>query len=166
MRARTLPWRPVYYGKQHQKQELGPNPFRELTKPEEEGATPATTDKQAEQEKSDQDEPDWENILLDDGAEKLAGSPDLSGVADYVEPTPVETKDLIDHLREQLQMLDLTPRQQLLAEEFLGNIKEDGYLTASLDQIVAAPNHLIAQHPDEIAKDADVPWFTLPQFES
>src|SRR5690348_3729886 len=145
--AMDLLYMPLLDLQQHLKQELLSNPFLELIEPEDEEETPAT-DKQAEQEKADQDEPDWENILLDDGAEKLAGSPDLSAVADYVEPTPVETKDLIDHLREQLQMLVLTPRQQLLAEEFLGNIKEDGYLTASLDQIVAGANQLIAEHAD------------------
>jgi RNA polymerase sigma-54 factor len=163
--AMDLLYMPLLDLQQHLKQELLSNPFLELIEPEDEEDTPTTADKQAEQEKADQDEPDWENILLDDGAEKLAGSPDLSAVADYVEPTPVETKDLIDHLREQLQMLVLTPRQQLLAEEFLGNIKEDGYLTASLDQIVAGANQLIAEHADEIGKDGDVPWFTLPEVE-
>ena len=41
-----------------------------------------------------------------------------------------QSRDLTDHLREQLKMLDLTPRQILLSEEFIGNIKDDGYLAA------------------------------------
>jgi RNA polymerase sigma-54 factor len=58
----------------------------------------------------------------------------------------VETRNLIDHLREQLQMLTLTARQLLLAEEFLGNINEEGYLAASLEEILGSVNQLIAGH--------------------
>jgi RNA polymerase sigma-54 factor len=58
----------------------------------------------------------------------------------------VETKDLIDYLREQLQMLTLTPRQLLLAEEFLGNINDEGYLAASLEEILGSVNHLVEGH--------------------
>jgi hypothetical protein len=32
-------------------------------------------------------------------------------------------------------MQELTPRELLLSEEFLGNITDDGYLGASLDEI-------------------------------
>jgi RNA polymerase sigma-54 factor len=55
----------------------------------------------------------------------------------------VETRDLQDHLREQLNMLELSPRQLLLAEEFLGNIKEDGYLAASPEEIIGSVNELM-----------------------
>src|SRR5439155_1188385 len=61
------------------------------------------------------DEPDWEDILLDDGTDSSAPPRDMSEAREYVEPVPVETKDLSDHLREQVRLLDLTPRQQLLA---------------------------------------------------
>ena len=73
---------------------------------------------------------------------------------EYTEPVTVETKDLIDHLREQLQMLTLSPRQLLLAEEFLGNINEEGYLAASLEEIRTVlasfgdENAFIQQSPD------------------
>jgi RNA polymerase sigma-54 factor len=43
-------------------------------------------------------------------------------------------------------MLVLTPRQLLLAEEFLGNINEEGYLAASLDEILGSVNQLMAGH--------------------
>ena len=65
---------------------------------------------------------------------------------EYTEPVTVETRNLIDHLREQLQMLTLTPRQLLLAEEFLGNINEEGYLAASLEEILGSVNQLMAGH--------------------
>ena len=65
---------------------------------------------------------------------------------EYTEPVTVETRNLIDHLREQLQMLTLTPRQLLLAEEFLGNINEEGYLAASLEEILGSVNQLVAGH--------------------
>jgi len=163
--AMDLLYMPLLDLQQHLKQELLSNPFLELIEPEDEEDTPTAADKQAEQEKADQDEPDWENILLDDGAEKLAGSPDLSAVADYVEPTPVETKDLIDHLREQLQMLVLTPRQQLLAEEFLGNIGEDGYLQHSIEEILKGANQLLEEHEAESELDLNVPAFTAAEVE-
>ena len=41
-----------------------------------------------------------------------------------------------DHLRDQITLLDLTPRQMFLADEFIGNIDEDGYLACSLEEIL------------------------------
>ena len=87
---------------------------------------------------------DWEEILLN-GFE-VGGTREQYEELEYIEPVTVETKDLIDHLREQLQMLDLTPRQLLLAEEFLGNINEEGYLAASLEEILDSVNQLVAAH--------------------
>ena len=42
-------------------------------------------------------------------------------------------------------MLDLNPRQLLLAEEFIGNINDDGYLAASLEEILEGINELVAK---------------------
>ena len=83
-----------------------------------------------------EDESDWERLLVegyDDGPPR--GLPATTGDEEFRERVPVEARDLDDHLREQLGMLDLTPRQQLLADEFLGNIAEDGYLAATLEEI-------------------------------
>jgi RNA polymerase sigma-54 factor len=87
---------------------------------------------------------DWEEILLN-GFE-VGGTREQFEQLEYTEPVTVETKDLIDHLREQLQMLTLTPRQLLLTEEFLGNINEEGYLAASLEEIRGSVNQLVAAH--------------------
>jgi len=128
---------------QHLKQELLANPFLELLEPEEE--TPEQKDSEQEKEqKEKEEEMDWEEILLN-GFE-VGGTREQYEQLEYTEPVTVETKDLIDHLREQLQMMTLSPRQLLLAEEFLGNINEEGYLAASLEEIQGSVNQLVEGH--------------------
>jgi RNA polymerase sigma-54 factor len=153
--AMDLLYMPLLDLQQHLKQELLSNPFLELEEPEEETEVQLTEDAGPKAEERDADEPDWENILLDDGPEGAGLSRDFSEAREYVEPVPVEAKDLSDHLREQVQMLDLTPRQQLLAEEFLGNIAEDGYLGASLEDIVAGVNKVLEGHAARVAPDTE-----------
>jgi RNA polymerase sigma-54 factor len=141
--AMDMLYMPMMDLQQHLKQELLSNPFLELLEPEEE----APEQKDAEQEKEQkekEEEMDWEEILLN-GFE-VGGTREQYEQLEYTEPVTVETKDLIDYLREQLQMLTLTPRQLLLAEEFLGNINEEGYLAASLEEILGSVNQLVAGH--------------------
>jgi RNA polymerase sigma-54 factor len=134
---------PTMDPQQHLKQELLANPFLELLEPEEETPEQATAEKEKEQ-KEKQEEVDWEEILLN-GFE-VGGTREQYEQLEYTEPVTVESRDLIDHLREQLQMLILTPRQLLLAEEFLGNVNEEGYLAASLEEILNSVNLLMAGH--------------------
>ena len=76
----------------------------------------------------------------------------------YVEPVSVETRDLADHLRDQLQMLELDPRRRLLCEEIIGNISEDGYLSATADQILESANQwLLSNNPSSRDPDDDDP---------
>ncbi len=82
-----------------------------------------------------------------------------------MEPVTVESKDLIDYLRDQTRMLDLNPRQQLLAEEFLGNIGEDGYLQHSIEEILKGANQLLEEHEAESELDLNVPAFTTAEVE-
>jgi RNA polymerase sigma-54 factor len=141
--AMDMLYMPMMDLQQHLKQELLANPFLELLEPEEE----APEQKDAEQEKEQkekEDEMDWEEILLN-GFE-VGGTREQYEQLEYTEPVTVETKDLIDYLREQLQMMPLTPRQLLLGEEFLGNINEEGYLAASLEEILGSVNELVAGH--------------------
>ncbi|HWB40786.1 MAG TPA: RNA polymerase factor sigma-54 [Gemmatimonadales bacterium] len=141
--AMDMLYMPMMDLQQHLKQELLSNPFLELLEPEEE--TPEQKDSEQEKEqKEKEEEMDWEEILLN-GFE-VGGTREQFEQLEYTEPVTVETKDLIDHLREQLQMLTLNPRQLLLAEEFLGNINEEGYLAASLEEILASVNQLVAAH--------------------
>jgi RNA polymerase sigma-54 factor len=141
--AMDMLYMPMMDLQQHLKQELLSNPFLELLEPEEE--TPEQKDSEQEKEqKEKEEEMDWEEILLN-GFE-VGGTREQFEQLEYTEPVTVETKDLIDHLREQLQMLTLSPRQLLLAEEFLGNINEEGYLAASVEEVLGSVNQLVAAH--------------------
>ena len=177
--AMDLLYMPMMDLQQHLKQELLGNPFLELVEPEEETAA----DKTAEVEKAEkdkQDEVDWEEILLN--GFDAGGQREQFEQLEYAEPVTVELKDLVDFLREQLQMLELTPRQRLLSEEFLGNVNEDGYLAASLDEILQSVNQLVRSHaggsppepdPDDLeleteeiqAAEGDLPLYTMVEAE-
>jgi len=141
--AMDMLYMPMMDLQQHLKQELLANPFLELLEPEDE--TPEQKDAEQEKEQKEKDEEmDWEEILLN-GFE-VGGTREQYEQLEYTEPVTVESKDLIDYLREQLQMLTLTPRQLLVAEEFLGNINDEGYLVASLEEILESVNQLVAGH--------------------
>jgi len=164
--AMDLLYMPLLDLQQHLKQELLGNPFLEMVEPEEETEVPLADEAKAEKEKAEtagDDEPDWEKLLLDNGSD---GAPrDFSEAREYVDPVPVETKDLSDYLKDQVQMLELTPRQRLLGEEFLGNIAEDGYLGASLEEIVRGANQLIEEHAVESETEVEVEPYTLAEAE-
>ena len=145
--AMDMLYMPMMDLQQHLKQELLANPFLELLEPEDEES--ADQEKQQEQDKEKEqqqkaDEMDWEEILLN--GFDVGGTREQFEVQEYTEPVTVETRNLTDHLREQLQMMELTPRQRLLAEEFLGNMTEDGYLAASLEELVGSVNQMVASH--------------------
>jgi RNA polymerase sigma-54 factor len=152
--AMDMLYMPMMDLQQHLKQELLNNPFLELVDPEEENAAEAATPKE-EKETTKEEATDWEEILLN-GFE-VGGSREEYEQREYIEPVTVETRDLIDHLRDQLKLQDLTPRQMLLAEEFLGNISEDGYLGASLEEILGTVNQLMRSHatPEPTEEEAE-----------
>src|SRR5256884_2868623 len=158
--AMDLLYMPLLDLQQHLKQELLGNPFLELVEPEEETEVPLAEEaKQDKKEAEKNDEPNWEEILLDDGGDQGAPPRDMSEAREYVEPVPVETKGLTDHLREQMRLLDLTPRQQLLAEEFIGNIAEDGYLGATLEEIVNGVNQVLQRSEERrVGKECRSRW--------
>src|SRR2546426_3561462 len=64
-----------------------------------------------------------------------------------------------------MRLLDLTPRQQLLAEEFIGNIAEDGYLGATLEEIVHGVNQVLQAHADESERDVAPRPYTVAEAE-
>ena len=150
--AMDMLYMPMMDLQQHLKQELLANPFLELLEPEDETPEQVTAEKEKEQ-KDKQDEVDWEEILLN-GFE-VGGTREQYEQLEYTEPVTVESRNLIDHLRDQLQMLTLTPRQLLLTEEFLGNINEEGYLAASLEDILNSVNLLLQGHVRAIDPEAD-----------
>jgi RNA polymerase sigma-54 factor len=164
--AMDLLYMPLLDLQQHLKQELLGNPFLELVEPEEETEVPLPEEGvEQEKEKTGDDEPNWEDILLDDGTDSNAPPRDMSEAKEFVEPVPVETKDLSDHLREQVRLLDLTPRQQLLAEEFIGNIAEDGYLGATPEEMVRGANQLLEEHFLESEREVQPELYTLAEAE-
>jgi len=164
--AMDLLYMPLLDLQQHLKQELLGNPFLELIEPEEETEVPLAEEaKEDKKEAEANDEPNWEEILLDDGSDSGAPPRDMSEAREYVEPVPVESKDLSDYLREQMRLLDLTPRQQLLAEEFIGNIAEDGYLGATLEEMMRGANQLLQEHVADSEQDVQPQLFTTAEAE-
>ncbi|NIM50297.1 MAG: RNA polymerase factor sigma-54 [Gemmatimonadales bacterium] len=134
--AMDLLYMPLLDLQQHLKAELETNPFLELAEGEE---TDSVEEREAEQSEADRDEEvDWEEIILDG----LGGGGARAQYEEreYYQPVAVEVRDLADHLRDQLQLLDLEERQLFLSEEFIGNIGDDGYLGATLEDIVSGAN--------------------------
>ena len=160
--AMDLLYMPLLDLQQHLKQELLNNPFLEMVEPEEEeeeeGAEPEEATPQ-EQEKTANDEIDWEGILLD--GFDAGGRREEHEEKEYYEPVTVDTRDLSDHLRDQIALLDLDPRQMLLAEEFIGNINEDGYLACPVDDIRQSINDVVLKAAEAAERDPDeVPVYT------
>src|SRR5690606_25338289 len=161
--AMDLLYMPLLDLQQHIKQELLNNPFLELEEP----ATPeeeTVKEKAAEEEKEKEEQIDWEEILLD-GFEAGGRRPEHEE-KEYYEPVPVETRDLADHLRDQLVLLRLSPRQMLLGEEIIGNIDDDGYLACSLAEVVESLNEWVRAEGDQWAEEGEtVEPFTIAEAE-
>jgi len=163
--AMDLLYMPLLDLQQHLKEELLGNPFLELVEPEEQTEVSVSEEAKTEkEERQAEDEPDWERILLDDQSE--SGMPrTASDVREYIEPVPVERPNLSDHLQDQVRMLELTPRQQLLVDEFLGNIADDGYLAAPLEEIVGSANRLLEEYAERSEVDLSVTPYTPAEAE-
>jgi RNA polymerase sigma-54 factor len=144
--AMDMLYMPMMDLQQHLKQELLVNPFLELVEPEdEEQNSDSAPDAEQEKEKAEKEaEIDWEEILLN--GFDVGGARQQFESQEYLEPIAVETADLIDHLREQLNLLKLSPRQALLGKELLGHINDDGYLGTPLEEVLASANQMLASH--------------------
>ena len=161
--AMDLLYMPLLDLQQHLKQELLNNPFLEMVEPEEEeeeeGAEAAEESQTPEEEKTPSDEIDWEGILLD--GFDAGGRREEHEEKEYYEPVTVDTRDLGDHLRDQIALLDLDPRQMLLAEEFIGNINEDGYLACPVEDIRQSINDVVLKAAEAAERDfEEVPVYT------
>ncbi|MEM6644804.1 MAG: RNA polymerase factor sigma-54 [Bacteroidota bacterium] len=92
--------------------------------------------KEAEEKKEEQDY-DWDEYL--NSSDDLYGYKarvDHSAEEDDREmPMPARTS-MTEHLREQLSFLDLDDHEELVADQIIGSIDEDGYLRRSLDSII------------------------------
>jgi RNA polymerase sigma-54 factor len=168
---------------QHLKQELLVNPFLELIEEDgddetgdaDENAEGSSTagdafevplESSAPTPETDprQQETDWEDILLD--GFDVSGARESYEEREYTEPVSVARGGLEDDLREQLALIQLTPRQQVLAEEFIGDINDDGYLACDLEEILRGINAEIERSADATGRDgADLPFFTMAEAE-
>jgi RNA polymerase sigma-54 factor len=167
--AMDLLYMPLLDLKQHLQQELLTNPFLEMAELEEdeEDESPETEEvTQEEQEKQNDDEIDWEEILLD--GFDAGGRREEHEEKEYYEPVTVDSRDLSDHLFDQITLLDLDPRQLVLAEEFVGNINEDGYLACPVEEILAGVNDMVAKAAEYegVPEDVDLPMYTIQEAEA
>ena len=134
--AMELVYMPVLDLQQHLKQEIEGNPFLELTE--------AEIDQEIELKEDDPDEPlgddtDWAEVLLNDDYRR-EGSREQFEKKEFFEPAPVDTRDLKDHLNDQLRFLSLPERNLRMGEEIIGNIDDDGMLACELSEVVIGVN--------------------------
>jgi len=167
--AMDLLYMPLLDLQQHLKQELLNNPFLDMVEPddeEEEQSEEEGVEVEAapEEEKANNDEIDWEEILLD--GFDTGGRREEHEEREYYEPVTVDSRNLADHLIDQIALLNLTPRQQFLADEFIGNVNEDGYLACPLEQILRSVNEEVQRAAQEAERDIeDLPLYTLTEVE-
>src|SRR5438105_14156447 len=164
--AMDLLYMPLLDLQQHLKQELLNNPFLDLVEEEDEEEETEATETEANattEEEKRGDEIDWEEILLD-GFDTAGGRREEHEEREYFEPVTVATRDLSDHLRDQVSLLELSPRQMLLADEFIGNINDDGYLASGVEDIVRALNDVVRKTAEEAGRDTeDLPRYTVEE---
>jgi RNA polymerase sigma-54 factor len=113
------------------------------------------------------DEPDWDT-LLDDNYEKENGTTEPAQ-EDYdpFERVAGAAASLVDSLRDQLEYLNLTPRQRVIANEILGNLDEDGFLGTTPEQIIETLNTSIREAAERMDRDTDeLPYYTLAEGEA
>jgi RNA polymerase sigma-54 factor len=144
--AMDLLYMPLLDLQAHLKQELLNNPFLEMIEAEME-------EEAEQQEEEEEDEIDWEEILLN-GFE-AGGRREEYEEREYFEPVSVASRDLADHLHDQLTLLRVSPREILLGEEIIGNINDDGYLSCPLEDVVVALNDFLQDGEAEWAETLD-----------
>jgi RNA polymerase sigma-54 factor len=160
--AMDLLYMPLLDLQQHLKQELLNNPFLDLVEAEDEEDEEQEVEAEPETKTESDDtrgEIDWEEILLD-GFDTAGGRREEHEEREYFEPVTVATRDLGDHLRDQVSLLELSPRQMVLADEFIGNINEDGYLASSIDEILAAINDVVEKAAEDAGRSGELPLYT------
>jgi RNA polymerase sigma-54 factor len=167
--AMDLLYMPLLDLQQHLKQELETNPFLELVEPEEdEEEETAESEASAEEPKEEEhkDEIDWEEILLE--GFDAGGRREEHEEKEYYEPVTAATRDLSDHLLDQIALLDLSSREAALAEEFVGNVNDEGYLVCPVAEIVDGINSEVSKAAEVAGHDGgdDLPLYTIAEGEA
>jgi RNA polymerase sigma-54 factor len=169
--AMDMLYMPLLDLQQHLKQELMQNPFLELVEEEDDEIVESPSAELSEQNTPDpepepglpaeerEDDSRWEEILL--GGMETGGVSEQSDDREPFERVTVEARGLDDHLRDQISLLDLSDRDRLLADEFIGNINDEGYLAASLEEIVHGINEVLLRAAEETDEEREVPLFGL-----
>lgn len=155
--AMDLLYMPLLDLQAHLKLEVLVNPFLEFTEMAEEELP-----EEKQEEEEDEDEVDWEEILLN-GFDAGGRRSQFEDKEHYM-PTPAAPPDLWEHLREQLSLLTLGPREVALGEEIIGNIDREGFLACSLEEVVEAANTWLAESEPELW--AEMEPFTLEEAEA
>jgi RNA polymerase sigma-54 factor len=138
--AMDLLYMPLLDLQQHLKQELLNNPFLDMVEGDVEEQQ---EERKEEKEQENDDEIDWEEILLN-GFE-TGGRREEYEEREYYEPVSVDTRELGDHLHDQLTLLRLSERELLLGEEIIGNVSDEGYLECTLEDIVQSLNDFMRE---------------------
>jgi len=124
------------------KQEMEINPLLEEGEEILEDALDEQTDEDqfddvANDEDDSEDEYEWEELM--DTGDDLYGykaAVDQSADEDRRETPMVSMTSMTEHLRDQLSFLNLNTEEELIAEQVIGSIDEDGYLRRPLESIV------------------------------
>ena len=161
--AMDLLYMPLLDLQQHIKQEMLNNPFLELEEPVTSDDDLIEEQNEKDKEEKDEDEIDWEEILLD--GFDAGGRKAEYEATEYYEPVRVDTRDLADHLRDQLMLLPITRRTQILGEEIIGNIDDAGYLSCSLEEVLEPLNRWLEEGGEELSEELgeELTPFTLEE---
>ena len=90
-----------------------------------------------EEEGNEEEEFDWDELInsTDDLYGYKARVDRSSEEEDRDMPMPAK-ESMVEHLRDQLAFLDLTEDEEVIAEQIIGSIDEDGYLRRPLESII------------------------------
>jgi RNA polymerase sigma-54 factor len=133
--AMELLYMPLLDLQQHLKQEMAENPFLEMSEADMQQEVELKEDSA---EKNDENEIDWEEILLD--GFDAGGRKQEYEHREYIAPTAVVSHDLHDHLQDQLRLTELDERAMSLGEEIVGNLNDAGILACPLEDVVEGAN--------------------------
>lgn len=137
------------------KEEMEQNPLlEEITDVDvyEERRDEDSDSKKDETESTDElSEIDWDSILHDDNYEGKTYT--NSSSEDWVDLPDPYLENLLENLEKQVYLLQLDDTEQLIAEQIIGSIDEDGYLrrelSAIVDSIIFSTGHSISPQKAE-----------------
>lgn len=107
-----------------------------------------------EEEGDKEEEFDWEELLNNqDDLYGYKARVDHSDEDDREMPMPSK-ESMVEHLRDQLAFLDLDEEEEIIAEQIIGSIDEDGYLRRPLESIIddIMFNHGIMLTDDDVER--------------